>query len=234
MSATTAGRALLITTILVYLALATTAAAAISGDRGSLRPLVGEAPLALESARSHRGRSEELAAQAPPPKPKDVYAYLPLLTRPNACDLNEEEAAMADLATGHPDQERETMSCHPILAQVARAHAIDMAVRDYFLSVNPEGLGPNVRVEQAGYQLPEWYDHHEDPAANNIESIAAVYPTAEAAWNSWLDGAGHQEHVLGESDFFADQTNYGIGYAFDPGSIYTHYWVFITAPPPGS
>ena len=122
------------------------------------------------------------------------------------------------------------MRCHKILAQVAREHAEDMAARDYFNPVNPDGFGPNYLVEQAGYELPDWYSQALD--ANNIESIAAGYTTPEAAWNGWLASPGHRTHVLGEdSDFFADQTNYGIGYAFAPGSQYTHYLVFISAPP---
>lgn len=175
----------------------------------------------------------------PPPPPGLIKprAYLPLLSRPTDCDLNEEEKAIADLATSHPEQERETMSCHPILAQVARAHAVDMATRDYFDHCNPEGFGPNYRVEQAGYELPDWYNHDElcddNNKNNNVESIAAhiSLDTAEKAWNFWLDSAS-EAHVLGEGDFFPDQTNYGIGYAFLAGSEYKHYWVFISAHPP--
>jgi uncharacterized protein YkwD len=165
----------------------------------------------------------------PPPKPKDDFVYLPVATLPLGCDLNAEEEAIAVLATGHPDQEREGMRCHEVLAQVARDHAIDMATRDYFHSVNPDGFGPNYRVEQAGYELPDWYAQKKD--ANNIESIAAVHLTPGAAWNSWLDSPDHRKHVLGDSDFFEGQTNYGIGYAFSATSTYKHYWVFISAHP---
>lgn len=235
MSAKPVGRALLFTaaTILLIISLQVVAASSDmprAGGGRTARPSIGDpaAPLADSSHRHQRQPGEAVPAAAPP-VPKDVYAFLPLLSRPSACNPNPEEKAIADLATGHPEQERETMSCHPILAQVARERAVDMATRDYFDHENPDGLGPNRLVEQAGYQLPDWYDQAAD--ANNIESIAAGYTTPDDAWNGWLDSPGHRNHVLGESDFFADQTNYGVGYAFSAGSTYKHYWVFITAPP---
>ena len=54
-------------------------------------------------------------------------------------------------------------------------------------------------------------------------------PTAGDAWNAWLGSPGYRRHGLGEIDFYAEQTNYGIGYAFVPGSKYGRYWVFISA-----
>lgn len=116
-----------------------------------------------------------------------------------------------------------------LLAQVARERALDLGNRNYFSHVNPEGNGPNFLVRQAGYQLPSWWST--DPAHNYIESIAGGYPTAESAWNAWLKSSGHRRHVLAENDFWAEQTNFGIGYAFVSNSKYCHYWVFLSAPP---
>jgi hypothetical protein len=39
----------------------------------------------------------------------------------------------------------------------------------------------------------------------------------------------HRRHLLGETDFFADQVEYGVGYV--SGGDYRHYWVVITAQP---
>lgn len=236
MSAKAAGRILLITITLVLLILALPEVPAMSGGVHFPRLSIGDPP-AAPSDISHSQQQRDLGrpAVAAPPVPKDVQAYLPLLTRPPLCDLNPEEETIAALATGHPEQERETMSCHPILAQVAREHAVDMATRDYFDHCNPEDFGPNYRVEQAGYDLPLWYNHElcdDENDNNNIESIAASLETAEAAWNWWLT-TDSRDHVLGrgKTDFFADQTNYGVGYAFSADSTYKHYWVFISAPP---
>ncbi len=155
--------------------------------------------------------------------------FLPIVMKPWTCDLNAQEQEIANFASSHPDQGRAVMNCDPILAQVARERALDMGTRNYFDHTNPDGFGPNYLVKQAGYALPAWY--HQDDAANNIESIAGGHSTAAAAWAGWLNSYGHKAHVLGESTFWAEQTNFGVGYAYVPGSTYTHYWVFISAHP---
>jgi uncharacterized protein YkwD len=144
------------------------------------------------------------------------------------CDLNEQEAAVAALMESHPDQKRGTPVCDPILAQVARARARDMALRGYFSHTNPDGIGPNLLVREAGYPLPDWYGDSQD--ANNIESIGGGYSTPEDVWQGWLDSSGHRVHVLGEQGFYADQESYGIGYYYNPDARFGYYWVFLSAP----
>ncbi|MFC1591472.1 CAP domain-containing protein [Thermodesulfobacteriota bacterium] len=146
-----------------------------------------------------------------------------------SCDPNAEEQDIADLAGRHPGQGRSTMTCNAILAQVARKRAQDMGERDYFSHTNPDGYGPNYLVTQAGYVLPDFYSTARD--ANNIESIASGYEQADDAWDAWLGSPLHRQHVLGEASFYADQIEYGIGYAYVPGSTYKHYWVFLSAQP---
>ena len=104
-----------------------------------------------------------------------------------------------------------------------------MARRRYFGHTNPDGFGPNYLVRQAGYVLPSYYGA--EPDANNIESIAGGYPTAEATWQGWMSSSGHRDHLLGLTSFWAEQIEYGVGYAYDPTSPYRHYWVVITAKP---
>ncbi len=128
-------------------------------------------------------------------------------------------------------QRRPFLVLDPLLEQVARAKAADLANRDYFDHTNPDGCGPNWLVEQAGYPLPEHYDHSRD--GNNIESLAAGYASAGDTWDGWMDSSGHRQHLLATHPFYAEQTHVGIGYVNRPGSRYTHYWVVLTAPPPG-
>ena len=155
--------------------------------------------------------------------------YLPLIISPVACTMNSEEQTIANNAINHAGQGRVTMNCDPTLAEVARAKAQDMAERSYFGHTDPDGVGPNHKVRTAGYLLPSWYGTNVD--SNNIESIAAGYTTPESVWTGWMNSAGHRAHILGQSSFYADQINYGIGYYYDPNSPYRHYWVFISAPP---
>ena len=196
-------------------------------DNSPTIPVIGESPTQLSGPFSPFSEPENLPIDAP--AALDEFVYLPLVVRPFACDLNPQEREIANLAINHPDQGRPFMNCNPILAQVARERALDMGTRNYFSHTNPDGFGPNYLVRQAGYALPTWYDVAND--ANNIESISGGYSTAATAWAGWLNSAGHRVHVLGQEEFWADQTNFGIGYAYVPNSTYRHYWVFISAPP---
>ena len=147
---------------------------------------------------------------------------------PEECGLNTQETNVAASLVNHPDQQRATLVCDPILAQVARARARDMALRGYFSHTNPDGEGPNLLVRRAGYSLPSWYSTSRN--ANNIESIGGGHTSANAVWQGWLNSSAHRTHLLGENDFYASQEAYGIGYYFNPDSPLKHYWVFISAP----
>ena len=158
-----------------------------------------------------------------------VECFLPFIIRqsPLPCTLNEQEEQLATLMIDDPRQQRASLTCHSILAQVARERAQDMVERNYFGHTNPDGYGPNYLVRQAGYVLPSYYSTA--PDANNIESLGAGYPTASTAWNGWTSSPNHRPHLLGETPFFAEQIEYGIGYA--SGECDGHYWVVITAKP---
>jgi uncharacterized protein YkwD len=191
------------------------------------QPIIGASPTELTEPFALDTATENLQIDAAAAVSETVF--LPIVLKPWTCDLNEQEQEIANFARSHPDQGRSVMNCDPILAQVARERALDMGTRNYFSHTNPDGFGPNYLVKQAGYALPIWYSQKDD--ANNVESIAAGYSTAIAAWTGWLNSSGHRTHVLAEATFWAEQTNFGVGYAYVPGSTYTHYWVFISAHP---
>lgn len=150
---------------------------------------------------------------------------------PAPCELSAEELAASKLIAESSQQQRTKMVCNDILSRVARARAKDMAERAYFSHTNPDGVGPNLLIEQAGYDLPSWYSSKRD--ANNVESIAAGFATPEEVFRGWLGSDGHRRHILGLIDFYADQEVYGIGYYYKAGSPYGHYWVFLSAHPEG-
>lgn len=148
---------------------------------------------------------------------------------PPPCKPNEQEQQIASLLIDSAEQRRPQLVCNGFLAQVARARAADMAARGYFSHTNPDGHGPNYLVTQAGYVLPSYY--HSDPAANNIESIAAGYSKVQAVWEGWMNSEKHRIHLMAEKSFYAEQIEYGIGYYFDQNSEYEHYWVVLIARP---
>ncbi|HEX8312209.1 MAG TPA: CAP domain-containing protein [Chthoniobacteraceae bacterium] len=143
--------------------------------------------------------------------------------------LNSQEQAVANLLVSASGQQRNGIQLDPILAKVARERAADMARRDYFGHVNPDGCAANYLVVQAGYQLPSNYPTSR--SSNNIESIAAGRDSASAVWNDWMGSSSHKSHLLGTEGFYTEQTSYGVGYFYDAGSTYKHYWVVLTAPP---
>jgi hypothetical protein len=146
-----------------------------------------------------------------------------------AVTLVPQEQAIANLMASTPGQGRPTLILDPIIEGVARARAQDMAVRNYFSHVNPDGVAANYLLRQAGYVLPAWWGT--DPSANYVESIAAGYSDPNDTWNSWMNSPPHKEHLLAQNSFFASETHYGVGYYYDPNSTYQYYWVVITAPP---
>ncbi|HZW05154.1 MAG TPA: hypothetical protein VFF68_14575 [Anaerolineaceae bacterium] len=143
------------------------------------------------------------------------------------CGLSPQEQELADRFINDTGQQRASLTCDPILAQVARAKAEDLGQRNYFDHVNPDGFGPNYMVQQAGYLLPDWY--FQEASANNIESLAGGFGNAQLAWDALLESESHRIHVLGENDFFVEQLDYGIGYAYVEDSQYHYYWVILTA-----
>lgn len=155
------------------------------------------------------------------------YSYLEQILQLSDCQLNEQEKQIEELLRTHSDQQRTILTCSPILAIIARGRAEDMGRRSYFRHVNPDGFGANYLVRQVGYILPNSYG--QAPESNNIESIGAGPNNAIGMWDAWMKSSKHRSHLLGEASFFAEQVDYGIGFAQTPGSPYQYYWVFISA-----
>lgn len=158
-----------------------------------------------------------------------ALVLIAIVTPASAVTLQPQEQAIANDLVTNPNQGRPYMVLDPIIEAVARARAKDMAVRNYFSHVNPDGVAANYLLAQAGYQLPSWWGN--DPTANYVESIAAGYSSPSDTWTQWMDSPPHKEHLLAQNSFFATETHYGVGYYYDPNSTYQYYWVVITAPP---
>ncbi|MDA7881217.1 CAP domain-containing protein [Akkermansiaceae bacterium] len=138
------------------------------------------------------------------------------------------EQKMAGLLRGHSKQRRKMLIYNARLTSVARARAKDMARRNYFGHVDPDGYGPNWHLTRTGYRLPiEWTAFKN---ANQVESILGGKPTAEGAFHELVNSSGHRSHLLASAPFYENHLCYGVGYAFNPASTYHHYWVIITAP----
>ncbi len=78
----------------------------------------------------------------------------------------------------------------------ARNHALDMAIRNFFGHVNPDGLRAGDRIELAGYSWSSWG-----------ENIASGQTSPQRVVQSWMDSPSHCANVM-DPDF----TETGVGY----------------------
>ena len=138
------------------------------------------------------------------------------------------EQELAERFCGLTGQGRSECVYSTTLNMLARAKAFDMALRGYVGHVDPDGYGPNKACKLAGWILPSHYGSW--LGANSIESLTGGYLSASAAFGAWLASPDHQQHLFGTGEY-GQQTRFGFGHAYVPGSTYGHYYVFISAPP---
>ncbi|MFL9484696.1 CAP domain-containing protein [Chitinophagaceae bacterium LWZ2-11] len=105
------------------------------------------------------------------------------------------------------------------LAKVAEAKALDMATRNYFAHVDPDGYAINYYINKAGYKLnPSWLN---DKKNNYFESIQAGESSGEDAVRSLIQdrttpSLGHRKHLLGMEKFNSTLVDIGIGFVKVP------------------
>lgn len=119
------------------------------------------------------------------------------------------------------------------LARVAAEKAYDMAKRDYFDHVDPEGFGINYHINKSGYTLnPDWVKNKAD---NAFESITSNYFTGKEAIKALIidegvPSLGHRIHLLGLNTWNASLKDIGIGFVKrESGSKYQTYVCVIIA-----
>ena len=107
------------------------------------------------------------------------------------------------------------LSMESRLAAAARAHAADMAGRDFFDHRGPGGPGLAERVARAGYAY-----------GRVAENIAGGYQHARDVVASWMLSEGHRRNLLNP-----ELVDAGIGYLDAPddggGVRFRRYWVAI-------
>jgi uncharacterized protein YkwD len=127
---------------------------------------------------------------------------------------------------------RQALEWNDILARVAEEKAFDMAEREYFSHVDPDGNGINILIKQAGYELPDsWV---EDVSVNYFESLQAGAASGKEVINDLIkdegtDPPGHRNHLLGIDEFWSNCVDAGIGMVKKEGSLYGYYTCIIIA-----
>ncbi len=99
----------------------------------------------------------------------------------------------------------------PALYAAAAAHSTDMARRNYFDHVSPEGVGVRQRVAAANY-----------PLQAVAENIAAGEATPAAVVRRWLGSPEHCVNLLDEA-----YTDVAVACVAQPGSQWGTYWTML-------
>lgn len=135
-------------------------------------------------------------------------------TRTVTIDIEESEYSDEDLEYRIfelTNEEREKEGLDPLvwnedLAELARAHSLDMVERDFFSHDNPDGLSPFDRMKSAGIKY-----------SYAAENIAAGQTSPEETIADWMNSEGHHKNILNP-----DLKELGVGLA--RGGEYGIYW----------
>jgi uncharacterized protein YkwD len=101
------------------------------------------------------------------------------------------------------------------LTTASNTFASYMGSSNFFGHYGPDGSAPRARLTAAGYR-----------GAFKGEALSAGQATPQAALNALLASPPHQAILLD-----ASAVEIGVGYAYQAGSNYGHYWVVVTGTP---
>ncbi|KAJ0392852.1 hypothetical protein ATCC90586_010841 [Pythium insidiosum] len=93
------------------------------------------------------------------------------------------------------------------LQRAAQLHSEDQAQNNFMSHTGSDGSSMSDRITRQQFQ---WNSVAENVAAGQVD-VASVM-------QSWMNSDGHRRNILGNYKFF------GMGYATNPSSTYTHYW----------
>lgn len=110
----------------------------------------------------------------------------------------------------------------PAMDGIAGAHSEDMAVRDFFSHVTPEGLDQTARGEMAGYGCTKDRGTHYTHGLgenifqyNGISRCDTAKDVSRYIVSEWMQSSGHRANIMDSYD------ELGVGVAFDErGSMY--------------
>lgn len=143
--------------------------------------------------------------------PTEAVANVPTTTVSSSAAItsNIEEQVLAAINRIREENHLVPLSLAKDLTGVARSHSQDMAARDYFGHISPEGDTMRKRVLRFG--ITNW-----NLLAENIAMNFGHLDPASVAVKGWLNSQGHRHNI-----FDHDLTETGIGVAIDAkGRIY--------------
>jgi uncharacterized protein YkwD len=126
-----------------------------------------------------------------------------------------DSAAAASMISGYRQNNgRGPVTVDPVLTQIAKAHAAEMA-RKTKVGHDVGSGGLDTRAKAAGYNY-----------ARIAENVAGGYQTLAEAFSGWRDSPDHKKNML-----MPQATRIGIAVAQAPGYKYKVFWAMVVAEP---
>lgn len=131
------------------------------------------------------GGGNDADENAPPPLDASATCALPDFAASALARLNQARAQGADCGSEGRFGAAPALAWNGRLAAAAAAHSADMAARDYFAHVSPDGATLAERVDAQGYA---W--------SALAENIAAGQRSIDEVVSGWIDSDGHCANVM--------------------------------------
>ncbi|MBB4926480.1 sigma-70 family RNA polymerase sigma factor [Kitasatospora kifunensis] len=168
---------------------------AVSGVAPSLAPSGPASPSASASASPTPSPSPSPSTS---PSPSSSPAASPTAVQAPPSPATAPRAGSAAAPAGNDVQQvlslvntqRAQNGCGPLtenskLQAAAQGQSDDMAARQFFDHTNPDGAGPQQRIDATGYQWSSWG-----------ENIARGQNNAASVMDSWMNSPGHRANIL--------------------------------------
>ncbi len=143
-----------------------------------------------------------------------------------------EDFVHAEVNDRRADHDLESLEWDGTVASVARAHSQDMAVREYFDHISPDGEGPFDRFQAVddycqgfGENIALTYLDQPvgEPGGDDTVTYQTAEGVAEGLVDQWMNSTDHRAAIL-EADDTPDWERGGVGvYLTDDGSVYASH-----------
>jgi len=154
-----------------------------------------------------------------------AMAVEPMLVEPEqrpSCGFNQSATELSQLIKQHPSQQRQLLQCNDQLVMIAQQRAEQLGKNN----ADPE-ITPNQIVIKGGFRVPNYYP----VIGNQVEAVAKKFDQANQALNYLIESGKHHDHIMGKGEFFALQSQIGVGYFKAIEATQHNQWVVLIAQP---
>ena len=141
------------------------------------------------------------------------------------CGLSVKSQLLAKLIIEDSEQQRAELHCNPLLSKVAQQKAEEMATHG---EVSHYAIGdpPDQRLAKAGYKVDIPSGAY---GLNHVEAVLGGFSEPQDVIDQLRNSFYHRVHLFAEHEFFLEQNEIGVGYAYEWKSPHVDYWVVYIA-----